>query len=268
MKIALVQMRSVANLDRNLAAMERTVELSARRGARLVVFPEMAYFSAPLKECAKITARFDALMARFSNWAKKYGTAIAPGTLREPAPEGKHYNTLPVFDAQGKETARYRKIFLFKAKLPDRAYDESAYTVPGREPVTFELEGIRFGASICYDLRFPELFRSLKKRGAEFVLLPAAFTVPTGRAHWETLLRARAIENQIYIAAPGLAGRSGNGAATYGNSLVVDPWGKVRVRAGTKPTVLSLTFDPQHALDCRGKVDAWASRRDDLFPIP
>ncbi len=268
MRIALVQMRSAADLKRNLDAMERSVATAARRGARLVVFPEMAYFTAPLQACAPVTAQFDRLMETFSGWAKKYGTALVPGSIREPSPGGRHFNTLPVFDAAGKETARYRKIFLFKAKLPDRVYDESAYTTPGQETITFTLDGIRFGAAICYDLRFPELFRALKKRGAELVLLPAAFTVPTGRAHWETLLRARAIENQIYIAAPGLAGRSGNGAATYGNSLVVDPWGRVRVRAAAKPTLLVFTFDPQHAVDCRGKVDAWASRREDLFPIP
>lgn len=268
MRIALVQMRSAADLQRNLDAMERSVATAARRGARLVVFPEMAYFTAPLKECAAVTRQFDALMEKFAGWAKQYGTALVPGSIREPSAEGRHFNTLPVFDATGIEVARYRKIFLFKAKLPDRDYDESAYTTPGKEAVTFTLDGIRFGATICYDLRFPELFRALKKRGADLILLPAAFTVPTGRAHWEALLRARAIENQIYIAAPGLAGRSGNGAATYGNSLVVDPWGRIRVRAAAKPTLLVFTFDPQHALDCRSKVDAWASRREDLFPIP
>lgn len=268
MRIALIQMRSAADLKRNLADMERSLGSAARRGARLVVFPEMAYFTAPLKDCAPVTGQFDELMQTFAGWAKRYGTALIPGSLREPSPEGRHFNTLPVFDSAGIEVARYRKIFLFKAKLPDREYDESAYTTAGKDPVTFTLEGIRFGATICYDLRFPELFRALKKRGAELILLPAAFTVPTGRAHWETLLRARAIENQLYIAAPGLAGRSGNGAATYGNSLVVDPWGRVRVRAAGKPTTLFFTFDPRHAVDCRGKVDAWASRREDLFPIP
>ncbi len=232
----------------------------------MVVFPEMAYFSAPLKACPPVTSRFAALCREFGEWAKALGIYLLPGSLREPASAGRHFNTLPVFGPDGNEVTRYRKVFLFKARLPDRSYDESHYTDAGGEVTTFTAEGICFGLAICYDLRFPELFRSLKKRGAQVVFLPSAFTVPTGKAHWEALTRARAIENQFTLAAPGLTGTSGNGAKTYGHSIVVDAWGKVRALADTKPRTLFLQYDAKHGEDCRSRVDPWASRRDDLFP--
>lgn len=261
-------MQSLADLQTNLRKMESATERAAKQGSRLVVFPEMAYFSAPLADCKAITDRYAELTATFANWAKIYQLCLLPGTLREPATSGLHYNTLLAFDPQGKQIAQYRKIFLFKACLPDRTYHEGSYTEAGNQVAVFDFESIRFGLAICYDLRFPELFRSLKKKGAEVVFLPAAFTVPTGRAHWETLLRARAIENQFYVAAPGLSGRSGNGAHTYGHSLVVDAWGKVRACAANRATTITFRYEHGHASDCRSKVDAWASRREDFFPIP
>ncbi len=267
MKIALIQMQSSANLSQNLKTMRSLCERAAKRGAELVSFPEMAYFTGHSKDCPAITARFGELSEVFADWARKLAVCLLPGTLREPSPSGKQYNTQLVFGPEGQTLARYRKIFLFRADLPDRKYDESQYTDAGDATVVFEYRKTCFGLSICYDLRFPELFRSLKKKGAELVFLPAAFTVPTGRAHWQTLLRARAIENQFYVAAPGLVGRSGNGALTYGHSLVVDPWGKVRHQVARKPSVLLFRYDSSHGASTRSQLDAWANRREDLFPI-
>ena len=267
MKIALAQMQSTSDLERNLRTMERLTASAASRGSKMVVFPEMAYFTGHSKECPAVARKFPELMETFASWARLYNVALLPGTLREPSPQNKQFNTLPAFGPDGKLLASYRKIFLFRATLPDRVYDESAYTESGCEPRVFHLDGICFGLSICYDLRFPELFRCLKKAGADLVFVPAAFTVPTGRAHWETLLKARAIENQMYVAAPGLVGRSGNGAQTYGHSLVVDPWGKVRPKAANRPTTLTFKYDPDHCASYRSQLDAWASRREDLFPI-
>jgi deaminated glutathione amidase len=267
MKIALVQMQSTGDLERNLRAMERLTAAAAARGSKMVVFPEMAYFTGHSKDCPPVVQKFAQLMDTFASWARLYKIALLPGSIREPSPAKKQYNTLAAFGPDGKLLAAYRKIFLFRATLTDRAYNESAYTEAGQQPCVFRLDGVCFGLSICYDLRFPELFRSLKKAGADLVFVPAAFTVPTGRAHWETLLRARAIENQMYVAAPGLVGRSGNGAQTYGHSLVVDPWGKVRPKAANRPTTLTFDYDPQSCANYRSQLDAWASRREDLFPI-
>lgn len=261
-------MRSLSDLDANLRTMRKTAEAATKRGARIVVFPEMAYFSGPTTDCKAITARYEELKALFANWAAELSICLIPGSLREPAPNGLHYNTSLAFDPGGKELATYRKIFLFNARLPDRTYNESAYTEAGNQVQVFDFEGVRFGLAICYDLRFPELFRALKKRGAQVVFLPSAFTVPSGKAHWQTLLRARAIENQFYMVAPGLSGKSGNGAHTYGNSLVVDTWGTVRAKAKKQSCVLSFRFELEHVAACRSKIDSWASRREDYFPIP
>lgn len=267
MKIALIQMRSSADLKRNMAAMERATASAAARGARIVAFPEMAYFTGHSKDCPPVVAKYAEIVETFRSWARKHRICLLPGTVREPSPSGKQFNTLLALGPDGQTLAHYRKIFLFKADLIDRKYDESAYTDPGREVCVFEFEQARIGLSICYDVRFPELFRALKKRAADMVFLPAAFTVPTGRAHWETLLRARAIENQMMVLAPGLCGRSGNGAATFGNTLHIDAWGKVRGRVAGKPAILMAQWDAKIAHDCRTRLDAWSSRREDLFPI-
>lgn len=267
MRITLVQSRSSANLEQNLEKMERSVKAASRAGSEVVVFPEMAYFSAPAPEAKAVIKEYSRLMQLFGSWSKKYQVCLIPGSLREPAPRGLCYNTLPVFDPTGELLSTYRKIFLFQARLGARSYDESASTAAGQQITTFRFRKATFGLAICYDLRFPELFRALKKRGAEAVFLPSAFTVPTGKAHWEPLLRARAIENQFYMAAPGQCGRSGNGNLTYGHSLVVDPWGEVAVRSKSAPALLSFHFEKDAAQEYSQKLDPWRSRREDLFPI-
>ncbi|MBY0372244.1 carbon-nitrogen hydrolase family protein [bacterium] len=208
-----------------------------------------------------------ALTQLFAGWARHYRTAIVPGSLREPAKGGRFYNTAIAFSADGKELARYRKIHLFQATLPDRKYREADYAAAGKELCVFDCKGFRIGLAICYDLRFPELFRGLRGQGAQAVLLPSAFTVPTGKAHWESLLRARAIENQIYLAAPALTGTSGNGAKTYGHSLAIDSWGKILRQLRREPGLVSFELSKAEIQGCASKVDSWASRRRDLFPL-
>jgi predicted amidohydrolase len=247
--------------------MESAVKVASQGGSEILVFPEMAYFSAPAAQAKTTVKDFSRLMELFASWASKYKVCLLPGSLREPGPRGLCYNTLPVFSPNGELLAKYRKILLFRARLGAKSYDESASTAAGREAITFRFRDVTFGLAICYDLRFPELFRTLKKKGAEAVFLPSAFTVPTGKAHWETLLRARAIENQLFVAAPGQCGRSGNGSLTYGHSLVVDPWGKVAVRSQSRPKALSFHFKKALAGECALKLDPWRSRREDLFPI-
>jgi predicted amidohydrolase len=190
--------------------------------------------------------------------------------LREPVARGGHRfsNTLPVFDATGKKIASYRKIFLFRANLPDdRVYEEKTHTDPGGEVVTLTLGGLTLGLSICFDLRFPELYRSLRRRGAQLFLVPSAFTVPTGKAHWETLLRARAIENQAFVAAPAQTGLVGEGKATHGHSLVLSPWGEKLAELPAGEGVLIADIDTTLIAEAESRVAAWSSRRDDLFPL-
>ena len=165
------------------------------------------------------------------------------GSIGERAPDGERlFNTTVVFDRNGTELARYRKMHLFDIVTPDGAgYRESATYAAGRDVVTVAVAGLRVGLAICYDLRFPELFLALRRAGADLIMLPSAFTVPTGRAHWEPLIRARAIETQCWVAAPATCGThvaSGQRRETYGHSMVCDPWGQV---------VASVSDGPGHA---------------------
>ncbi len=272
MKIALVQMRSSSDLETNLAVMRRQVEKAKQLGADLVVFPEVAYFTGRPELSTQIGPEFPRLKRVFSGWAKEIGIHLIPGTVREPlalqtSTKASHANLMMAFGPDGSVNCEYRKIFLFKAKLPDRAYDETDFFLPGSNVITAEIAGVRVGFTICFDLRFPELFRALKKRGAQVILVPAAFTAETGRVHWEVLLRARAIENQCYIVAPGLVGTAGDGSAKHGHSLVVDPWGNVILDMGQSEDTQVVEIAIQEISNAGKKIDVWGSRREDLFPI-
>lgn len=269
MRAAVVQFTSSPDLEANLKRMELLLDEAVAKGARLVVFPEHACLYSERKIWRPAIARYPELIARYSEWAKARGIFLLPGSLREPVPgqEDRFYNTLPLFGPDGVQLARYRKLFLFQARLPDRVYNEGEDCEAGKEIVTAQVEGHTVGMSICYDLRFPELFRALKKRGATILVLPSAFTVPTGKAHWDTLTRARAIENQVFFLAPGQVGVLGNGAATFGHSRIISPWGEViaEVKEGEGMAIADL--DPALLGSARERVDAWASRQDGLFPI-
>lgn len=268
MKIALVQMQSSNQLDRNLSKMQQHVQAAKQQGADLVIFPEMAYFTGKREEWLPLIPRFAELQTTFSRWANEENIAIVPGTLREPFPidSNRYYNTF-LFIEPGGISAKYRKIFLYQAVLPDRIYEESKYCAPGDGIATHNYRGVCFGFSVCFDLRFPELFRRLKKKGAQIVLMPSAFTVPTGIAHWEVLVRARAIENQFFMIAPDLTGKSGDGAETYGHSLAVGPWGEVLEQFGTEEQLSLLNPDLAQIDHTAAKVASWRCRNENLFPI-
>lgn len=217
------------DLQANLKKMWDLASQAKAKGAQLVCFPEMAYFMGNREGCLATTEKFDALKTEFSDWAQRLQLEIMPGTLRQPNPEDKNrpYNTLLHFSAEGTLVASYQKIFLFKANLPDRQYDESKISSAGSAVVQSQRPWGKVGYSICYDLRFPELFQAHRKAEVQFQFLPSAFTVPTGKAHWESLIRARAIESQLFMIAPALAGKCGDGRTTYGNSMIVSPWGEI-----------------------------------------
>lgn len=264
----MVQIQSSADLQANLAKMEAHVNKAAENGADLVSFPEMAYFTGPKEKWLPIIPRFGELETRFKSWAAKYKIALCPGSIRKPVSgdSQRYFNTLLFITPDG-TVYSYDKIFLYEAVLPDKTYEESKYCAPGKELSVIDYQGIKIGFAVCFDLRFPEVFRNLKKQGAETVLLPSAFTVPTGQAHWETLVRARAIENQYFVVAPDLTGTSGDGAKVYGHSIAVDPWGNVLEGFKNEEGVKFFSMDPEEIKRVAAKVASWKCRREDLFPI-
>jgi len=205
--------------------------------------------------------------------ARTRGIHLHGGSMGERGGEhGGHrlFNTTVVFDPQGSEVARYRKIHLFDITTPDgQGYRESASYGGGDEIVTFEAGGLRIGCTICYDLRFPELFLALRRAGAELIFLPSAFTVPTGRDHWDVLIRARAIENQCWMAAPATWGQHRDGAgqvrSTYGHSLVCDPWGQVVATVSDGIGWTTARIDSALLARVRRDMPVLEHRRPDIF---
>ncbi len=267
MIVAALQMTSGADVGANLATVARLAELAAADGARLVVLPEnfafMGLRDADKLEVAetpgqgRIQDTVAALAARLQLW-------IVAGTLPLATPGGTRVtaSTL-VFDATGGVAGRYDKIHLFDVDLParDESYRESQTVAPGVAPCVLDTPAGRLGLAVCYDIRFPELFRALSARGAEWFVLPSAFTVPTGRAHWETLLRARAIENLAWVVAAAQSGRHPSGRETWGDSLIVDHWGVVRQRLPTGEGVVVADLDLAAQAETRARFPALAHRR-------
>jgi len=232
---AAVQMSSGADRARNLARAAELAGDAARRGARLVVLPEVFAWRGPRGEESAIAEPVPGPTTDvLAGLARSLGTWLCAGSLLERAAgEPRAYNTSCLFDPHGALVARYRKIHLFDVDLPGRVtVRESDTRAAGGDVVAVPTELGTLGLSVCYDLRFPELYRRLVRAGAEVLLVPSAFTFPTGAAHWEVLCRARAIENQCYLIAPDQTGTSPHGFADWGDSLIVDPWGRVVGRAG------------------------------------
>jgi deaminated glutathione amidase len=268
-RMAIVQMISTSDLEDNLTKMERFISEAVGQGATVVAFPELAYFSGTPQQTLEILPRYSELREIFGAWAKQHSITLIPGTIREPIPAkpNKQFNTQSVFDPSGRCVGEYRKIFLFRAALTDRSYDETLWYEAGSVPVVVPFPWGVVGLGICFDLRFPELFRFLRKRGAQFIFLPSAFTVPTGQQHWKPLILARAIENQVFFIAPAQAGKSGEAAQKYGHSLIVSPWGETLVEMGDEEGVRVVEVDLQAIQTAQSSVNAWECRREDLFPI-
>jgi predicted amidohydrolase len=227
-------MTSVASVEANLAAARTLIERAREQGAGLAALPEN-FAIMGRREADKLAVSEPMgegpIQSFLSATARELGMWIIGGTIpiRADDGSGKVAAACLVFDEQGRFVERYDKIHLFDVNLPDREerYRESATIAAGSKPVVVPTPFGRIGLSVCYDVRFPELFRLLQAQGAEILCLPAAFTAATGRAHWETLLRARAIENLCYVIAPAQSGRHENGRETWGDSMIVDPWGQV-----------------------------------------
>lgn len=236
MKVAVLQMVSTPDVAENLACAQRLVAQAAAQGAELLVLPEyfcgMGLHDADKLAWAEVLGE-GPIQAAMARWARMHGVWLVGGTVPIQSPRPRMVrNTCMLFNPQGACTAHYDKIHLFRFATDTERYDEAAVIDPGHVPVVADVvdrqgKTWRLGLSVCYDLRFPELYRALVAQGAQVLLAPSAFTHTTGQAHWALLLRARAVENQCWMLAAAQGGEHVNGRQTWGHSMVVDPWGQV-----------------------------------------
>ncbi len=264
MNAAVVQLHITEDLEENIGNALRLTREAAAAGADIVVLPEVVDYHGDKEGVAAIKSSVPGpVVDQFAAAAREHGVWVLAGSIHE-AIEGSErtYNTSVLYDRNGIEQARYRKIHLYDVQIPGQVDAmESDSIAPGEEIVTAEVEGHTAGLSICYDIRFPELYRSLADRGAEIVFLPAAFTLFTGKDHWEVLIRARAIENQVFMLASGQQGRDRQSRSTYGKSMIVDPWGTVLATAPDGEGFAMAPLDFERQATIRRELPSLANRR-------
>jgi predicted amidohydrolase len=271
-RAAAVQMQSTEDMDRNLEDADRLTRAAAEDGAELVVLPERLDIRG---NAADYAAHAEPLDGRPVSWAREtareLGIDIVAGSIAERR-EGhdRVANTSVHVGPDGELKAVYRKIHMFDVEVGGVEYRESEHSEPADEIVVSETaQGVGLGLTICYDLRFPELYRILALRGARIVAIPAAFTRVTGEAHWEILLRARAIENQVFVIAPGQGRLPGPDRDSYGNSMIVDPWGEVLARAGGEGACfVAADLDLERQDEVREKLPSLANRVSAAYRWP
>lgn len=264
MKVAVCQLNSRADRSANLAAARELLDRAAAGGADLAVLPEYTDYLGPAADAPAPEPADGPYAKAFATAAAEHRMWVVAGSFHERGPDPERtYNTSLVFDRSGALAATYRKIHLYDVEIPGRvSYQESRSVAPGADPVTVDVEGVRVGLSICYDLRFPELYRRLAAEGgAQVLLVPAAFMLHTGRDHWEVLLRARAVENQCYVLAAAQVGDHDPGRTCYGRSMVVDPWGTVLAQAPDEVGVTVADLDLERLARIRAELPSLANRR-------
>ncbi|MCZ7593744.1 MAG: carbon-nitrogen hydrolase family protein [Hyphomicrobium sp.] len=268
-RVGLVQMCAGRSVARNIDAASELIRAAARGGAQYVQTPEMTNILELERERLLPALRLEADdpgVTQFRFLARELGLWLHVGSLALLGEGGKPVNRSLLISPEGRITARYDKIHMFDVDLPGgETYRESANYQPGREAVVATLPWGQLGMTICYDLRFPHLHRALAKAGARFLAVPAAFTKPTGTAHWHTLLRARAIECQCYVFAAAQGGRHEIGRETFGHSLVISPWGEVLAEGGVQPAVTFADVELQRLEDVRRQVPSL--RHDRPFDV-
>jgi len=268
-KIGLAQMNTQDKKQDNLASAEKLIDNLAAKGAQLIMLPEYFNFLGPEERMPENAEPMDGSesLAMIQRKAREFKVHIHIGSYLERDGD-QVYNTAVVFDPAGEMVAKYRKIHLFDVIAPGGVeYLESNTITAGDQIVTFSIGDIKFGMSICYDLRFPEMFRQIADQGVHVILLPAAFTLQTGRDHWELLLRARAVENLCWVVATGQWGPSPPDHNCFGRSMVINPWGLVVAQAPDGVSSIVVEIDPSLLEKTRSTFPALNHRRKDLFPI-
>lgn len=283
LRAAVVQMNTTEDVDANVATALRLIDESAARGARLIVLPEKFHYLGDRAGVARARLRLEgALMGRFAEAARSHRVHLVAGSVWEEAPGEEHtYNTSVLFAPDGRRSAYYRKIHMFDVNVGGHAYRESDDCRGGDQivavtihdwasgsaggGVTAAASPLTLGLSVCYDLRFPELYRALVDLGAHVVTLPSAFTSTTGRDHWEVLVRARAIENQVFVVAANQYGKHGPGLESYGRSMIVDPWGLVLAQAADGEGIALADLDLGAVSRVRAAVPSLANRAPDAY---
>ena len=271
LRAAVAQMNSGADKEANIASALDLVDQAAAAGARLVALPEVwAYLGPDEGNRPSAEPIPGPITEHLAGRARRHGIYIHGGSILETeSGEPGVFNTAFVINPSGELIATYRKIHMFDVELAGgESYRESATVTSGHEIVVTEIDGIRVGLATCYDLRFPELFRILALRGAQAIVLPAAFTLTTGKDHWETLIRARAIENQLYMIASAQWGMHPPGAWCYGRSMIVDPWGAVIATAADGVGVATAMIQPSWVEAVRRQVPSLANRRPEAYRWP
>lgn len=261
---AALQMTSLPDLAKNLVQAEELIDLAVRRGAELIGLPEnFAYMGEEVDKVAQAQDISDRTNKFLKTMAQRYQVTLLGGGFPVPTASGQVHNTAVLIGPDGNELSRYEKVHLFDVDLPDGyTYQESNTVMPGRRlPALYDSKDLgKIGLSVCYDVRFPELYRHLSKNGAEVLFVPAAFTAYTGKDHWQVLIQARAIENTCYIIAPAQTGRHYDRRQTHGHAMVVDPWGVILADAGSEPGVAIAEIDPGRLSQVRRQMPSLQHR--------
>jgi predicted amidohydrolase len=269
-RVAAVQLNSNGDKERNLAAAERLLRAAVADGAEFVALPEKWNLLAGGEELVAGAEPLDGpSLTAARGWARELGIHLLAGSISERGEEGeKASNTSVLIGPEGEDVAVYRKIHMFDVDAGGVSYRESEHERPGTEPVAAPVGDLTVGMTVCYDLRFPELFRILALRGARVIAVPSAFTLATGRDHWEVLLRARAIEDQVFVVAPNQVGEAPPHHSSFGRSLIVDPWGVVLATApdGEGFAAAELDFAAQDRI--REALPSLANRRPGAYVWP
>jgi predicted amidohydrolase len=267
MKVAALQMTTGPDVEANLSEASDLLDEAARRGARIAALPENFAFMGIEDADKRRVAEPEGdgpIQGFLAATARRLGLWIVGGTMPvRTEPDGRVAAACLVYDAEGRRAARYDKIHLFDVDIPGKAeqYRESTHVAPGSRPTSVDTPAGRLGLTVCYDVRFPELYRTLAGQGARWFTVVSAFTGPTGRAHWETLLRARAIENLSYVVAPAQSGFHPNGRETYGDSLIVDYWGHVVARLPRGRGCVVAELEPERQDQARQTFPALSHRK-------
>jgi len=270
MRAAVIQLNADADKARNLEVAERLVRGAAAAGAALVALPEKWTVLGDPPTLREGAERLDgSALTAARSWARELGVHVLAGSIAERAGDGERLrNTSVLIDSGGEIAAIYRKIHMFDVDVGGVAYRESEQEEPGDEIVVGRAGEVEVGLSVCYDLRFPELYRILALRGASVITVPSAFTLATGRDHWDVLLRARAIENQVFVLAPNQFGEAPPSYSSYGRSAIVDPWGVVLARVPDGEGFATAELDLAALERVRRNLPSLASRRPDAYRWP